>query len=166
MPIKPPYILFLLLAAVILLGAIVLRKENMDTNTSKSSGFVLSSDPYLYAQSPPTIPKNQILATKYEGDYYSLIASYDWDARVAWAVMMAESGGNPNAINSGDNHRVCRGSYGLFQMGCLHFGSYGLTESNWSDPEVNVRAAYLLWKERGWGQWGAYTNGSYKKFLH
>ncbi len=97
--------------------------------------------------------------------YYNEIAKYDWNVSVAYAIMMAESNGNPEAVNWRDNHKVCKGSFGLFQMACSHIDSYGLTSDNIKDPETNIRAAYLLYKQRGWRPWGAYTNKSYLAFL-
>jgi hypothetical protein len=38
-----------------------------------------------------------------------LAFNYDWDARIARAICLAESGGNPEAVNWGDGHNTCRG---------------------------------------------------------
>jgi len=85
-----------------------------------------------------------------------------WNTNVAYAVMMAESHGNPNNINWRDYHRYgnCWGSFGLFQLACFRG-----TQEQLLDPETNIQMAYELWKREGWRPWGAYTNNSYKRFL-
>ena len=85
-----------------------------------------------------------------------------WNTNVAYAVMMAESHGNPNRINWKDYHRHgnCWGSFGLFQLACFRG-----TQEELLNPETNIQMAYELWKREGWRPWSAYTNNSYKKFL-
>ena len=94
------------------------------------------------------------------------------NARIGGAVMMAESGGNPGARSHPDlEARTGEMSVGLWQhnknTGEDRHAFYGIED--WSElntPETNARATYRLWKRRGgWGDWGAYTNGSYEKFL-
>jgi len=94
--------------------------------------------------------------------YYNMLSRYDWDADIAWAVMMAESGGNPNVINWHDYHAACNcyGSFGLFQL-----AAFRGTRDVLLDAEKNIEMAYNLWQEKGWRPWGAYRNGSYLKFL-
>ena len=86
------------------------------------------------------------------------------------AIAMGESSGNPRAHNpdstSGDN------SYGLMQinmlgdMGPSRRQQFGLkSNEELFDPATNFRAAFDIYKSQGLGAWGAYTNGSYKKFL-
>ena len=86
------------------------------------------------------------------------------------AVTMAESGGNPYAHNpnagTGDN------SYGLLQinmlggMGPERRRSLGLSsDDQLFDPDTNFKAAKQIYDQQGIGAWGAYTNGSYKKYL-
>ncbi len=92
--------------------------------------------------------------------YRHLIEQYNWNTDVAWAVMREESNFNPNAVNT-EGHRGCNGSYGLMQIACVHFGKYGINWDNWDNPEVNIHAAYLIWKDQGWKPWGVchYQNG-------
>lgn len=87
------------------------------------------------------------------------------DADVARAIAMAESGLNSQAINHQDGHRGCTGSYGTFQIACLHTKTYGVTIKDLLDEETNIRIASDIYKKQGWTPWGAYTNGSYRKFL-
>jgi hypothetical protein len=166
--------LLLLLAITVLIGKIVISKEHQEREFQEEEfmeeidDFLILSDTYIFAQSNPVYIKSTPLGAKLpEKSYMELIRQYEWDSNVAYAVMMAESSGIADKINPHDYHRRagCYGSYGLFQMGCIHFGHYGLTKDNWSDPETNVKAAYLLWKERWWNEWGAYRNKSYLKHL-
>jgi hypothetical protein len=90
-----------------------------------------------------------------------LINQYDWDTDVAYAVMMAESSASSTVVNWKDSHRGCSGSYGLFQIGCLHETDPEILK----DPEYNVQRAYELYKQNGWRIWGGYTNKSYLRFL-
>lgn len=90
--------------------------------------------------------------------YRPLVEKYDWDVRIAMAIMQAESSCNPNAANWNDNHGVCKGSFGLFQISCHGGAIY--------DPAANVQVAWQKYQARGWQPWGAFTNGSYLKFLN
>lgn len=91
--------------------------------------------------------------------YRSIVNKYDWNSNVAMAVMKAESGCNPNAANYSDHHGQCVGSFGLMQLACFH------TE-NPKNPSENIRVAYQIYSRQGWQPWGAYTNGSYSKYLN
>lgn len=100
--------------------------------------------------------------------YRPLVEKYNWDVRIAMAVMEQEStqngiSCNPNAANLNDVHRdvngnvVCVGSFGLFQIACFDGQVY--------DPEKNLAIAWRKYEERGWQPWGAYTSGEYRKYL-
>jgi hypothetical protein len=90
-------------------------------------------------------------------NYRHLVEQYDWDVRIALAVMKAESGCNPQAYNP-EAHRGCNGSLGLFQIACVHHDST-------FDPAGNVASAYRIYSSGGWRPWGAFTNGSYTRYL-
>lgn len=90
----------------------------------------------------------------------TLITQYDWDVRVARAVLLAESEGNSNAFNP-EWHATCQGSIGLFQIACLHESDPQVL----FDPEYNVRRAYEIWSRQGWQPWGAYTDNRYFQYL-
>jgi len=91
--------------------------------------------------------------------------------RTAWAVGMAESGGNPNAFNG--NANTGDKSYGLFQINMLgYLGPARLKQYNLKsneelfDPEVNIRVMIKMSTNcTNWQPWSAYKNGSHKKFL-
>lgn len=92
--------------------------------------------------------------------------------RTAWAVGMAESGGNPRAHNgnagTGDN------SYGLFQinmigsLGPARLKQYGLkSNEELFDPAVNIRVMIRMSGNcTNWSPWSAYKNGAYRKFYN
>lgn len=96
------------------------------------------------------------------GDYCLLAYQYqDWSGDIAYAVCMAESSGRPNAINLDDFHDSCRGSYGLFQIACLHADPEAML-----DPQANVAMALRIYQRgNSWQPWGAYTNGAYRRYL-
>jgi len=92
----------------------------------------------------------------------------DYNATIGAAVGMGESTGRSWVLNpdTANEH-----SLGLWQhnddTGEDRRGFYGIKDwSELKDPVINARATYRLWKRQGgWTPWGAYTNGSYKKFL-
>lgn len=92
--------------------------------------------------------------------YRPLIEQYDWDVEIAFAVCSAESQGQETAVNWKDNHKVCMGSAGLFQIGCVN-----APIEEMQIAENNIEKAYQLYGERGWQPWGAYTDGRYLNYL-
>lgn len=89
----------------------------------------------------------------------------------AYAVAMAESGGNARAFNG--NRKTGDQSYGLFQinmlggMGPERRRAYGLSSNDdLYDAVKNAQIAYKMSKGgRDWSPWSAYKNGSYRKYL-
>lgn len=86
------------------------------------------------------------------------------------AVTMAESGGNPFAHNP--NRQTGDNSYGLGQINMIdrlgpeRRAQFGIASNeDLFDPATNFRAAKQIYDQQGIGAWGAYTNGSYKKFM-
>ena len=110
----------------------------------------------------------QGLVSKQQG--YQLLVDQGMDhnnATIGAAIMMGESSGKPGALNDNGEY-----SLGLWQhnrdTGEDRRSFYGISDwSELSDPVTNARATYRLWKRAGgqWTDWGAYTNGSYKKYL-
>lgn len=95
----------------------------------------------------------------------SEIAKYNWDTRIATAVMLAESGGNTRIVNN--NPRT-----GDYSVGCFQVNIFGgnarnrPSEEQLKDPVVNVAFAYNLWRNTSWSQsWGAFSSGSYLRFM-
>lgn len=94
------------------------------------------------------------------------IARYDWDTKIATAIMKAES--SCNAESKGDTdltyHEDGRDygySVGVFQVRILP-GREGCDSFN---VGINVKCAYDVYKESGWEAWSMYTNGSYRRYL-
>lgn len=86
------------------------------------------------------IPNTKTLLSGYS-------TKYNWHQETAYKVMMAESGGNPLAYNP-EWHKGCQGSYGLFQISCLHGEKEELL-----NPIKNTEIAYKLWVSEGWRPW-------------
>jgi hypothetical protein len=78
-----------------------------------------------------------------------IISSYDWNYDIAISIMKAESGGKSSAYNP-EWHRNCQGSFGLFQIACVHTTD---TESLF-DIETNIATAYRIYTHSGWRPWG------------
>ena len=96
--------------------------------------------------------------------YRSIIERYDWDANIMLAVMKAENRScDPGSKNLSplENHRVCIGSYGLLQVGCVHFS--GNQDPN--DVGTNISVAHAVWLKQGYNAWTQYANGEYLKYL-
>lgn len=89
----------------------------------------------------------------------SLVNDYNWDKSIAYAVCMAESGGNARAANLNDRHNGCIGSYGLMQIACIHTGGAEY------DPARNMAKAFEIYSRSSWLPWGAYTSGGYLRFM-
>lgn len=104
-----------------------------------------------------------------QAELQSLAASAGFpDPALAAAIAMAESSGNPRAYNGSGSDS----SYGLWQinmrgsLGPARRAQFGLSANeDLFDPGTNARAAVSIYSSSGWGAWGAYTNGSYKRYL-
>jgi len=91
-----------------------------------------------------------------------ILGQYDWDAEIAYKVMMAESRGNPKAFNP-EWHKGCQGSLGAMQMSCIHHRE---NPTALFDFEFNVQKAYELYSSTygdgskvEWYPWGACHDG-------
>jgi murein DD-endopeptidase MepM/ murein hydrolase activator NlpD len=83
------------------------------------------------------------------------------EAVILAAIAMAESGGNPNALNPNDNNGR-QSSYGLWQIST---GTHAAPAQNWNDPLTNARLAVQKLRSQGWKAWGTYTSGAYERYL-
>jgi hypothetical protein len=72
------------------------------------------------------------------------------------AIALAESSGNPNAVNNDANGTQDRG---LWQINSVH----GF--SNSFDPGANAQQAVSVEQSQGLGAWSTYTGGEYKNYL-
>jgi hypothetical protein len=78
--------------------------------------------------------------------WLGLVRQYDWPVEEALAVAWCESRHDPGAV-SPDGQNL-----GLFQINVIHEGKLQPGESL-LDPVVNVRIAYQIWADQGWGPW-------------
>lgn len=91
--------------------------------------------------------------------------------KIAWAVAMGESRGNPRAYNG--NARTGDKSYGLFQinmigsMGPARRREFGISSNEQLfDPMTNIRAMMKVSNNgTNWRPWSVYKNGTYRRFL-
>ena len=82
------------------------------------------------------------------------------DPHTAVAIAKAESGLVSEAYNP-EAHIGCNGSIGIFQIACVHTSN----KESLKEVEVNIKKAREIYLKQGWSPWGAYTNGSYRKYL-
>lgn len=90
-----------------------------------------------------------------------LVLAAGWtggDVATAVAVCGAESGFRVKAKNVAKNGTS---DCGLFQINSIH----GYKEEDMYAPELNVQAAYKLYKRRGFQPWVAYKNGRWLEFV-
>jgi hypothetical protein len=97
------------------------------------------------------------------GDIYRLVTRASFGDKNAWnpitatAVVLAESTGNPNAVNG--NH------YGLFQIADTTARGVGRDPSKLFNPDYNANTAFLVYKQakahgNGWAPWAqSFQNG-------
>lgn len=127
----------------------VLPEETPAVVTPEAEKSIPVAEPAVVPE-PRKAPATKPLSTNCEA-YRHLVEKYNWNVNVAMKVMQAESSCNPEATNLKDNHGVCKGSFGLFQISC-HGGKI-------YDPASNVAAAYAKYAARGWQPWGVCTSG-------
>lgn len=100
----------------------------------------------------------------------------DWDPDIMLAVARAENRTcdplNHN-LTSSETHRdnkgnvICVGSYGVIQVGCLHYRE----GENRDDLATNITVAHRVyqarksWDSSGYNAWTQYKNGAYREFL-
>ena len=93
-----------------------------------------------------------------------LVKYPEWDANTMMAIAIAENRScdpyNHNLTGS-ENHGVCVGSYGVLQVGCVHFAA----GQDRNDTATVVAVAYNVWRSQGYRAWTMYRNGEYQKYL-
>jgi hypothetical protein len=80
---------------------------------------------------------------------------------IAIEVAKAESSLNEKAFNPEWHYnlkgeKVCQGSFGLFQIACVHHLE---NPQALFDPQLNIEIAFRLHKEEGWKPWAVCTTG-------
>lgn len=87
---------------------------------------------------------------------YALQAGFSApEAQIAAAIALAESGGNPRAMNPS-------GARGLWQIMPVN---NDVVHGDVFDPAVNAKAAYAVYKRQGWHAWTTYGTPAYQKNL-
>lgn len=114
---------------------------------------------------PPATPVTPCQAMQAEVNKYT-----DWDANIVQAIAQAENRAcDPTRHNetASETHRradgsvICVGSYGVLQVGCLHYQP----GQNRDDLATNIKVAHTVWKGSGYTAWTMYKNGTYQQFL-
>lgn len=119
---------------------------------------------------PPSAPATPCDAMRAEVRKYG-----GWDARVIAAIAQAENrtcDPTRHNLTASETHRradgsvICVGSYGVLQVGCLHYNE----GEDRDDLATNIRIAHQLWLNRqkwgnGYEAWTMYLNGTYKEYL-
>ena len=108
---------------------------------------------------PP--PSGTILTPAQIGLYASRAGFTGKNLVIAIAVAMAESGGDPNAINTANKDGSI--DRGLWQINSVHTQ---FQQSRLFDPAYNAFAAFQISGGSNWFPWASYTNGRYQKFLN
>jgi hypothetical protein len=75
------------------------------------------------------------------------------------AIALAESSGDPGALNQTDNGGT-QTSVGLWQVSS---GTHQYP-SAWATPQGNAAEAVAKYKSQGLGAWGTYTSGAYQQY--
>lgn len=125
------------------------------------------------SEMPPSTPVQQLTPCEM---MQAEIAKYgDWDHNIMQAIGQAENRAcNPlkHNLSASETHRradgsvICVGSYGVMQVGCLHYGA----GDNVDDMGTNIKIAHRLWQNRqqwgnGYEAWTMFSNGTYRGFL-
>jgi len=97
-----------------------------------------------------------VLSASQIGGYASNAGFSGSDLATAVAIAIAESGGNPSAVNP-------EGSYGLWQIDIVENPQYA--NDDLTDPSVNAQDAYSIYSEGGFTRWSTYNNGAYLNYL-
>ena len=84
---------------------------------------------------------------------------YSWPVDTMLAIMAAESGCNPQAVNTANSDGST--DTGLMQINSIN----GLDPETLMYPTENIRAAYRIYQTQGLKAWSVYSNGKYKQFM-
>ena len=141
-------------------------KTNVDNSGGKSA---------VPSKSAVEIEYDEIVAKIHPNcaKYVPIVQKYDWDAKLAVAIMVAENNScqadNENRSKLEDHRKWCGryGSFGLWQLATCWSEEFGVSEKDMLNPETNIELAYKIYKRNGgsFHLWSAYKNGSYQKWL-
>jgi len=108
----------------------------------------VDSDLYLSSRSSnPGTPESET-----KRSLSDMVSEYGWNDKIAYKVMICESGGNPNAHNF--SHITKDDSWGLFQINL--YGNLAKTRPSaeyLKNPINNIEYAYKIYLSEGWGAW-------------
>jgi hypothetical protein len=95
----------------------------------------------------------------------SLLEQYDWDTRIALAIIKAESGCNTNAV--GDNYPI----NGLYAPSCGYAQIRTLTGrptcEQLQDPATNIAWMYKIsGGGTNWRPWSVFASGKYLQYIN
>lgn len=110
-------------------------------------------------ETPATVVETGCEVVKKEVSRYK-----GWDANLISAIAQAENrtcDPTRHNLTNSENHGVCIGSYGVLQVGCLHYNE----GENRDDLKTNVAVAHRVWLKQGYKAWSCFNNGTYKQFL-
>lgn len=63
-------------------------------------------------------------------------------------------------LTASENHGVCIGSYGVLQVGCVHYSGQDV-----NNLQQNIALAHQVWQKQGYTAWTMYRNNEYIKYL-
>ena len=110
---------------------------------------------------PPEIP---VTLTPCETVRAEISKYSGWDVATMSAIAEAENRAcDPlrHNLSADENHKVCIGSYGVLQVGCLHYRD----GEDRNDLKTNIAVAHRVYLKQGYSAWTQYNNGEYKRFL-
>ena len=128
----------------------------------------------MVPEKPPTTPVPVL--TGCEAVASEINKFGDWDPAIMLAIAKAENSTcDPlkHNLTASETHRngkgevICVGSYGVIQVGCLHYRE----GENRDDLATNVAVAHRVytarksWDTSGYNAWTMFTNGRYKQNL-
>lgn len=152
---------------VILFGLLVVLAKDVLTEMLKPKVISISNPSSVQADDPvsplsgdTTLGVSEVQPQSPDDIESKLKKYFGEEWRLAYAVMMAESSGDPKRI--GDTH-LQMPSVGLFQINQIwhHYSTEEL-----QNPEFNIKIAKeISSKGRGWNNWTTYRTGQYQKYL-
>lgn len=87
-----------------------------------------------------------------------------WDVNIMQAIAQAENRScdpTRHNLSASENHKTCIGSYGVLQVGCLHYR----TGEDRNDLATNVTVAHRVYLKQGYNAWTQFVNKEYLKYL-
>lgn len=164
---KPSYLWLGLSTLAIILAtvAFILKEPKVDaitevTGESETVEVIeeaIEEEPIKESEETMEITQYTDVYTGVCSEWYDLVAQYDWDVKIALAVMKAESNCNPNAVNYNTNGTQ---DTGLFQLNSFYWAQT-------FNPEENIKEAYRVYTRSGyrWTPWVVYNTGKYLEYL-